>query len=385
MAILLGTQSNGETLPVQVNEFGQLVAKGIKGEDGNLNVPDDPYEGAILGWKDGELAWVSVAVTLPAGTYGPYIYDLTSATLDVPQVPQLVAGQALYMSDEAGARISFWPQTSIIANVNSSDPTAVVLTTADNLNYELFTVGEVVAEPYEITAIDPTSNTIIVNGGAWTGSDGSGASSGFYASSITTGSIDAAFNGTITDDTLMVPVGGVFEIANIDSYSAASVSVNTNGIDSSATFVVTDAYGTEYRKAISNPGMKRDQKKCAESGGTWCERISQPNMWFEILFDTPTPIINIKVITGSTAGYINGLRVNGNLVGLNTFLGAGGGHTQVSLAASSGAATVSAVNGTTIELSDDNQQWIDGFYVTAPETRVAARKVAREVKKWTAN
>jgi len=27
--ILLGTQSNGETLPVQVDEFGRLVAEGL--------------------------------------------------------------------------------------------------------------------------------------------------------------------------------------------------------------------------------------------------------------------------------------------------------------------------------------------------------------------
>ena len=34
MAILYGTQSNGETLPVQVNETGQLVARGLQGEKG---------------------------------------------------------------------------------------------------------------------------------------------------------------------------------------------------------------------------------------------------------------------------------------------------------------------------------------------------------------
>lgn len=34
MAILYGTQSNGETLPVQVNEFGQLVAQGLDGATG---------------------------------------------------------------------------------------------------------------------------------------------------------------------------------------------------------------------------------------------------------------------------------------------------------------------------------------------------------------
>ena len=34
MAILFGTTPDGETLPVQVNEFGQLVAKGLPGEQG---------------------------------------------------------------------------------------------------------------------------------------------------------------------------------------------------------------------------------------------------------------------------------------------------------------------------------------------------------------
>ena len=34
MAILYGTQSNGETLPVQVNEYGQLVAQPLPGTQG---------------------------------------------------------------------------------------------------------------------------------------------------------------------------------------------------------------------------------------------------------------------------------------------------------------------------------------------------------------
>ena len=42
MAILYGTQSNGETLPVQVNEFGQLVAQGIPGAPGEPGAPGAP-------------------------------------------------------------------------------------------------------------------------------------------------------------------------------------------------------------------------------------------------------------------------------------------------------------------------------------------------------
>lgn len=44
MAILFGTQSNGETLPVQVNSFGQLVAQGLDGATGEKGDKGDPGE-----------------------------------------------------------------------------------------------------------------------------------------------------------------------------------------------------------------------------------------------------------------------------------------------------------------------------------------------------
>ena len=42
--VLYGTQSNGETLPVQVNEFGQLVAKPLAGTEGPPGPPGPPGE-----------------------------------------------------------------------------------------------------------------------------------------------------------------------------------------------------------------------------------------------------------------------------------------------------------------------------------------------------
>ena len=44
MAILYGTQSNGETLPVQVNSFGQLVAQGLDGAKGEKGDKGDQGE-----------------------------------------------------------------------------------------------------------------------------------------------------------------------------------------------------------------------------------------------------------------------------------------------------------------------------------------------------
>lgn len=76
--ILLGTQSNGETLPVQVDEFGRLVAEGLQGTEGppgppgspgadggDFPLPPDPFEGAYLGWYDDQLAWLGGGGTPP--------------------------------------------------------------------------------------------------------------------------------------------------------------------------------------------------------------------------------------------------------------------------------------------------------------------------------
>ena len=42
MAILYGTTADGESLPVQVNEFGQLVAQGVPGAQGETGPPGPP-------------------------------------------------------------------------------------------------------------------------------------------------------------------------------------------------------------------------------------------------------------------------------------------------------------------------------------------------------
>lgn len=76
--ILLGTQSNGETLPVQVDATGRLVAEGLQGPEGEpgpegppgadggtFPLPPDPQEDDVLGWQDNQLAWVSGLVPPP--------------------------------------------------------------------------------------------------------------------------------------------------------------------------------------------------------------------------------------------------------------------------------------------------------------------------------
>ena len=67
MAILYGTTAEGESLPVEVNNLGQLVAEGLPGPDGPPGppgvgeLPPDPVEGDALIWQNGELVWGSVS------------------------------------------------------------------------------------------------------------------------------------------------------------------------------------------------------------------------------------------------------------------------------------------------------------------------------------
>jgi len=71
MAILYGTQSNGETLPVLVDQFGNLLAKGIDGAQGPPGpigppgvgeLPPGAFDGAYLGWENGELVWFGTPI-----------------------------------------------------------------------------------------------------------------------------------------------------------------------------------------------------------------------------------------------------------------------------------------------------------------------------------
>ena len=115
---LYGTQSNGETLPVQVNQFGQLVAEGLQGSEGpagppgdpgqdggSFPLPPDPYEGALLGWLNGGLAWIGTPpVELPEGVFGPIEEILDTNAMVVTGLPQdLGTGVYLHQVDETGA------------------------------------------------------------------------------------------------------------------------------------------------------------------------------------------------------------------------------------------------------------------------------------------
>ena len=128
--ILLGTQSNGETLPVQVNQFGQLVAQGLDGATGpegpegpqgppgppgEILLPPDPYEGALLGWLDGGLAWVgSPPVPIPPGVFGPIeAWDPSTGILTIEgEIPASV-GNGVYLWQCSQEGVHYTPEANV--------------------------------------------------------------------------------------------------------------------------------------------------------------------------------------------------------------------------------------------------------------------------------
>ena len=133
--ILLGTQSNGETLPVQVDAFGRLVAEGLQGTEGpegpegppgadggSFPLPPDPYEGALLGWLNGGLSWVGTpTVPIPPGVFGPITGWDPSGVLTVASgIPENVSnGVYLYQCDATGALTN--PEINAIVTKNWSE------------------------------------------------------------------------------------------------------------------------------------------------------------------------------------------------------------------------------------------------------------------------
>ena len=128
MAILYGTTADGDSLPVEVNEFGQLVAQGLQGQEGPPGppglpeLPPDPFEGAILGWQDNALAWLGGVVPVPPGTFGPII-SYENGVLELETVPDYVYGQEVFMSNEAGDVASYSDTTSLIKNAGQLEDT----------------------------------------------------------------------------------------------------------------------------------------------------------------------------------------------------------------------------------------------------------------------
>lgn len=125
-ARLVGTNpETSELVPVAVNAQGQLKTEIAKIEEipndllvsgdltvtgtingGGISLPPDPYEGALLGWENNQLAWIGTPpVPIPEGVFGPIkSWDPESSYLEVEgSIPSgLGTGVFVYQCNAAG-------------------------------------------------------------------------------------------------------------------------------------------------------------------------------------------------------------------------------------------------------------------------------------------
>lgn len=374
MAILYGTQSNGETLPVLVDQFGNLVAKGIEGQPGQpgqpgeqgppgpegppgeLELPPDPYEGALLGWENGELAWVSTAVPLPAGTYGPFTYDSVGGILTVPQDVSLINGQQIFMSDNLGANDFYMPQTSIITNVSGN-----VLTTLDDTDYEFFKAGQGIS-----AQVFSDNATTTANGGVWGNVRNMfDADAKNYSHSNSDGldtTVTQIFAPALPCEVAVQVFAGITGMGDTGTISINNETPVPMNVSSTTATTYSDFTEVPYRGDISSITLKRN--------GT--QNLGLLIYGYRVdgirLYD------NNVLTTESVNPAASSLTLNGGL-----WQGADGtgdpvGDTQITSGRLQGLGSVSLATGNQIVLGENNGNWIDGFYVTAPAQLIAARK-----------
>ena len=381
MAILFGTQSNGETLPVLVDQFGNLLAKGIDGAPGPPGepgppgppgvgqLPPDPFEGAVLGWEDGELAWLGEPVVLPVGTYGPYTYIPGNGQLDIPQdASSLVNGQQLYMSDEKGDPVNVKYRTDTIKSVNGN----LLIFPTDN-NFDKFEVGDVVQDPNGWNQSQQWSAQL--TGNPYPNGGSGGGNLGFDGNLTTYGQTQDA-GGTL----VWTPPGGLAYTTSvrINTFGPAGGQPNAIKLNNGATVNgvaetwVTLATGSGTISSISAQyldGNSRSGWYALEVDGNLLvdTGVSNPDAASITAIDDTVPSITVD------GGSWSGSDGSGSDA-------SSGGATFLENSWSGAGSVFVGLEGA-IVLRNNNKEWVNDFYVTAPEQQIAARKVAANAQR----
>jgi len=101
-----------EAIPNDVDIQGDLTVAGtINGavfpdSSGGIDLPPDPYEGALLGWLNGGLAWIGTPpIPVPPGRFGPITaWDPEGRLVVEGEIPeQIKQGVYIYQCNEDGS------------------------------------------------------------------------------------------------------------------------------------------------------------------------------------------------------------------------------------------------------------------------------------------
>lgn len=364
MAILFGTTADGETLPVEVNEFGQLIAEGLNGPPGPPGppgigqLPPDPFEGAILGWKDDTLSWLGAPAPLPANTYGP-IVSYSDGVLVLENSVSLPYLTSIYLSDNEGAVAIWSPFTAPITSINPSGtvgPFTFAFSSVDGLGD--FSVGDLVQGDVDESAVwsDQTS----LSSGTY---DGGKSPLNFFGSYPRTAAMQPNnYDAIISLDLdFVVPVGGVV-VTYLHPHSILEL-----------------LYQGEVKEVIDSGPAATSCTNQTYAGPI--DKIKMSQSTTSDVFVTDIRVNGLALVnTGvpNNNAYVTNVDATSMTVSAGTwYLGS-----RVFGPEKSGLGTVQTTVNNTIVLRENNDEWKAGFYVTAPDQMLAARLVrANELRK----
>ena len=358
MAILFGTTSTGTTLPVLVDQFGNLLAQGMPGAEGPPGppgigeLPANPFEGALLGWENGELVWVDCTPPLPAGVLGPYTYNAAASTLTVPQIPTYSIGDSVFMSDAAGLQASQISSTSLISNVLANNNSGPITAEAFNWgNAQNAIKGNITTRATDAGGVAgtiefSTSIKSVYKVEVYTRFYGNGTAKLF----LNNNEIYSYFQ--VQDGTRWYTIYDGTEIA-FDKYTQQ---LTSGGSDDFWAIKINDV----FVDCNSNPGLLQN----TIPGGSIVLSFPDTNNFdlFNVgdIVQDPYVITNIDITTAAIS--VNG----GNWSGSNGTSTPGVppsvGQTSVNRTMS-GTGTVDSINGYDVILNNDNGEWIDNYFV----------------------
>lgn len=357
MAILFGTTADGETLPVEVNEFGQLIAEGLPGQPGPPGppgigqLPPDPFEGAILGWKDDQLSWLGGAVPLPSNVFGP-ILSYEDGVLELDSEVSLPYLARVELSDAEGNPVFFSYSTSPITTV-VDEPASALLKQVENRQQNVNIMNGLSVATEHVIATEDIFY-------AWIGVEGP-----ILINDILPGAVFPVTVWSSADPVLNNPPG---------------LKINT-GVTSTVQQWIDYAFGSSYT-ALSTTSQTAEP-----DGGTVAELTFDTKETkglyiadsynferFEVGMIVQSPDVAIEAVN-SEDGFI---RTSGG-----SWLGTDGsgdpnGETRVFGPDVTGVGTVQTTLGNTIVLRQDNTNWLVGDYVLAPDQELAARYVYQD-------
>ena len=360
MAILYGTTADGESLPVEVNELGQLVAEGLPGPPGPPGVgalPPDPYEGAILGWKNNTLAWLGGSAPLPEGTFGP-ILSYLNGVLELESTVNLPYGARVYLSDTVGSQSFYVPETSNIVNVVDVD------NTLDLAGYDSGQKGDGKDSPSTIEMVRQAfdGNPDTYYGFGTTSPDNKEKKKAWQFYNI--GSIKVPSN------TPVQVYGQWNKMAGIRFLSAEYPPYSISPSDGALTFPEERSFNGLFAEAGTSGGQYGHISRVTIGDKVliWNEEYSR--LTLEDDKDLSEFAVGDEVQPG-----VSVLAVSPEELTLTTTPNSWTVGQVVTGPLKSGEGTVSVTQGQSIVLREDNKQWKVGQYVTAPDQTIAARYI----------